>query len=213
MKIPEREMFWAQIYGTFLGPFVNYGIMRLVIDRIGKDVLTGAVESNAWLALKTRNYYSLSVLWGVLGPKVIFSRESEYNWIYYAFLVGPAVVIIVYAVHRFRPQWNLETNCNPVVIMYGATLFPVYQTVNLMTSAILSFVFMGYMLRYRPVWFRKYNYLLGVGLDAGSQVCQTVIMFGINLPNVVMPSWWGNDVSPFLYPFSVCAELVLRPRC
>lgn len=31
-KIPEKEMFWGQVYGTLLGPFVNYGIMRLVID-------------------------------------------------------------------------------------------------------------------------------------------------------------------------------------
>lgn len=198
MKIPEKEMFWAQVYGTLLGPFVNYGIMRLVIDRIGADVLTGTVESNAWLALKTRNYYSLSVLWGVLGPKVIFSSHSDYNWIYYSFLVGPATVVLVYMIHRFKPQWKLETRCNPVVIMYGATLFPVYQTTNLMTSAILSFVFMGFMLRYRPVWFRKYNYLLGVGLDCGTQVCQTILMFAINLPNATMPFWWGNDASGYV---------------
>ncbi len=69
MKIPEKEMFWAQVYGTLLGPFVNYGIMRAIIDYIGKDVLTGVVKSSAWLALKTRNYYSISVLWGVLGPE------------------------------------------------------------------------------------------------------------------------------------------------
>lgn len=28
MKIPEREMFWGQVWGTLLGPFVNYGLMR-----------------------------------------------------------------------------------------------------------------------------------------------------------------------------------------
>jgi hypothetical protein len=32
-----------------------------------------------------------------------------------------------------------------------------------MTSALVSLFFMGYMYRYHPVWFRKYNYLLGVG--------------------------------------------------
>lgn len=199
MKVPEKEMFWAQVYGTLLGPFVNYGVMRLVIDRIGADILTGATHSTAWLALKTRNYYSLSVLWGVLGPKVIFSKGSAYNWIYYAFLVGPALVSLVYIVHRYKPQWQLETRCNPVVIMYGATWFPVFQTTNLMTSALVAFFFMGYMLRYHPVWFRKYNYLLGVGLDCGTQICQTVIMFGINLPNASMPAWWGNNVSSCQY--------------
>ena len=138
------------------------------------------------------------MLWGVLGPKVIFSDDSPYKWIYYAFLIGPALVTIVYVVHCFKPHWKLETRCNPVVIMYGATLFPVYQTNNLMTSGLLALFFMGYMLRYRPVWFRKYNYLLGVGLDCGTQICQTIIMLCINLTDSTMPVWWGNDVSLLL---------------
>lgn len=44
-------------------------------------------------------------------------------------------------------------------------------------------------------WLRKYNYLLGVGLDCGTQLTQTVIMFAINLANAAMPAWWGNNVS------------------
>ncbi|KAK4218481.1 oligopeptide transporter 6 [Rhypophila decipiens] len=193
MKVPEREMFWAQVYGTLLGPFVNYGVMRLVIDYIGKDTLTGSVESNSWLALKTKNFYSLSVLWGILGPKVFFAEGSDYHWIYWAFLIGPALVAMVYIVHRFKPGWQLETRCNPVVIMSGALSFPVYGTTNLMTSGLLALFFMGYMLRYHPVWFRKYNYLLGVGLDCGTQITQTIIMLAINLPNAQMPFWWGNE--------------------
>jgi hypothetical protein len=44
---------------------------------------------------------------------------------------------------------------------------------------------MGYVYRYHPVWFRKYNYLLGVGLDCGTQLMQTVMVFGLELPNAV----------------------------
>ncbi|KAK0725295.1 oligopeptide transporter 6 [Lasiosphaeris hirsuta] len=193
MKVPEKEMFWAQVYGTLLGPFVNYGVMRMIIDYIGADTLKGIIKNPGWYALKTRNYYSISVLWGILGPKVFFSAGSEYAWMYWAFLLGPALVVIVYVVHRFKPEWELETRCNPVVIMYGAVAFPVYQTVNLFTSGSLALFFMGYMLRYHGAWFRKYNYLLGVGLDCGSQIASTVVMFGINLPAATMPFWWGND--------------------
>ena len=52
---------------------------------------------------------------------------------------------------------------------------------------------MGYVYRYHPVWFRKYNYLLGVGLDCGTQLMQTVMVFGLNLPNKTFPNWWGNN--------------------
>lgn len=52
---------------------------------------------------------------------------------------------------------------------------------------------MGYMYRYHPVWWRKYHYLLAVGLDCGTQVMQTVLVFGISLPDVAFPTWWGNN--------------------
>jgi hypothetical protein len=52
---------------------------------------------------------------------------------------------------------------------------------------------MGYVYRYYPAWFRKYNYLLGVGLDCGTQLMATVMVFGLNLPGVTFPNWWGNN--------------------
>lgn len=134
----------------------------------------------------------MSVLWGIIGPKVFFGKGSEYAWIYYGFLVGPILVTLVYIVHRYKPTWHLEERCNPVVFMYGCTLFPIYQTANLLTSGAAAMLSMGYLLRYHPVWFRKYNYLLGVGLDCGTQLMETVLVLGISLPNAAFPAWWGN---------------------
>lgn len=132
-------MFIGQVWGTFLGPFVNYGMMRFIIDHIGKDTLTGVTKSVAWNALKTKNFYSLSVLWGVIGPKVLFSTDSIYSWIYYGFFVGPIAVLLTWGLHLWKPRWNIEYKFNPVMIFYGASFFPVYQTTNLFTSALLAF--------------------------------------------------------------------------
>jgi hypothetical protein len=128
----------------------------------------------------------------VLGPKVFFGSGSEYAWVYYGFLIGPILVVLSYLLHRWKPKWQIEERFNPVVAMYGATLFPIYQTANILLSSLAALFSMGYLLRYRPVWFRKYNYLLGVGLDCGTQLMQTVLVLGISLPNVAFPSWWGN---------------------
>ncbi|KAK3324932.1 oligopeptide transporter OPT family [Apodospora peruviana] len=191
MKIPEKEMFWAQLYGTLLGPFVNYSFMRIIIDQLGAAMSTITNNNSSWHALRTKNYYSISVLWGVLGPQLIFAK---YNWIFWAFLVGLTLIVLAYIVHRLKPEWHIETRCNPVVIMYGATYFPVFETTNLLTSALVAVFFMGYLFRYHPVWFAKYNYLLGVGLDCGSQLTQTVAMFALDLGGFRFPSWWGNDM-------------------
>ncbi|KAK5129138.1 hypothetical protein LTR08_003803 [Meristemomyces frigidus] len=193
MKIPEREMFIGQVYGTLLGPFINYGMMRFIIDNIGVETLTGVKKSGSWLALQTRNFYSLSVLWGVIGPKNFFGPGSEYHWLYYGFLLGPLAVLVVYAVHRWKPQWNVEHNFNPVLFFYGITYFPRYGMTNFFSSVLVAFFFMGYMYRYHPVWWRKYHYLLAVGLDCGTQIMQTVLVFGISLPAATFPLWWGNN--------------------
>lgn len=79
-----------------------------------------------------------SVLWGILGPKVLFGSGSQYSWLYYAFFVGPAVVFLTWLVHKWKPQWKLEERFNPVLIFSGGNLFPVYQTANLLTSSALS---------------------------------------------------------------------------
>lgn len=101
--------------------------------------LTGKVPSTTWNALQTRNYYSTSVVWGILGPKVLFSRDSPYYWIPYGFLVGAAVMFLVWLVHRRKPHWKLETRFNPVVFFNGVVSFPVYTTTNLLTSGLVAF--------------------------------------------------------------------------
>lgn len=196
MKIPERELFVAQVYGTLLGPFVNWACMRLIIDTQGSKLTGEVVSGTTWNALKTKNFFSLSVIWGVLGPQVFFGGASPYRWVYWGFVVGPLAVMLLWLVqHRLaRPKWGkVASVVNPVVMLNGATLFPIYPTTNLTTSALVAVVFMGYVYRYQPVWFRKYNYLLGAGLDCGAQLVQMAMILVVDLPNVTMPHWWGND--------------------
>lgn len=52
---------------------------------------------------------------------------------------------------------------------------------------------MGYVYYRHPVWFRKYNFLLSVSLDSGTQIMNTVMVFALNLSNTVFPNWWGNN--------------------
>ena len=182
MKIPEREMFIGQVYGTFLGPFINYGFMQLIVDK-ERPYLIGQRTSTAWDAVQTRFYYSSSIIWGILGPQKFFG--DQYPWVYYSFAVGPACVIVMYIIHRWKPQWNIETVINPTVMFYGGSFFPKYQTANLLTSLLTAIAFMGFVARYRPAWWRKYNYLTGVGLDCGTQLLTLVCAFDYPLSPIM----------------------------
>jgi hypothetical protein len=110
-----------------------------VLDHERRE-LTGEVPSVNWKALGARNMFSISVLWGILGPKVLFNRdESPYYWIPYGFVAGAAIMFLVWLVHKWKPGWEIETRCNPVLFFRGACLFPVKQVTNLWTSAVLTF--------------------------------------------------------------------------
>lgn len=194
MKIPEREMFWGQVYGTLLGPFINYAFMALIIDR-ERPYLIGQRSSLAWDAVNSRAYFSSSIIWGILGPKRFFTES--YPFVYYAFLLGPLAVTAVWLVQKYKPKWQLEYWFNPTLIFYGGMLFPKYQTVNLMTSLLACILFMGILPRYAPVWWRKYNYLTGVGLDCGTQLMSLMVIFVVNLPNLSFPAWWGNNADAY----------------
>lgn len=67
--------------GTVLGPFVNVVLMQVVIDKIGIPTLKGDIPSVNWLAVTSRSFYSISVLWGVIGPKVFFGSGSPYHFV------------------------------------------------------------------------------------------------------------------------------------
>lgn len=67
---------------------------------------------------------------------------------------------------------------------------------------------MGYMYRYHPIWWRKYHYLLAVGLDCGTQIMQTVLVFAISLPDVSFPAWWGSMSSPAVIDFCEQADAI-----
>ncbi|OOG00122.1 hypothetical protein ASPCADRAFT_161658 [Aspergillus carbonarius ITEM 5010] len=190
MKIPEREMFWGQVWGTVLGPFINYGFMQLIVDR-ERPFLIGQRSSEAWDAVQTRVYYSNSIIWGILGPKEFF--VDRYPWVYYSFVVGAGTVIVTWLVQKWKPKWDLERWFNPTLLFYGGYLFPYYPTTNFFMSFLACILFMGILPRYFPVWWRKYNYLTGVGLDCGTQLMTLICIFVVNLPNLSFPSWWGND--------------------
>lgn len=230
MKIPEHALLAAQVYGTLLGPFVNWACMRLIIDTQGAAALLGREQGEGeglgrggvgahaaeWNALKTRNFFSVSVIWGVVGPARVFggvgasgssspdsssSAPAPYRWLLPSgFAVGAAATLLLWLVHKARPAWRVQRwPLHPAIIFHGASLFPVFPTTNLTSSMGAAVLSMGVMRRWHPRWFGRWNYLLGAGLDCGAQLVQMVLGVAFLVLNrrgqqvVRMPHWWGNN--------------------
>jgi OPT oligopeptide transporter protein len=68
-------------------------------------------------------------------------------------------------------------------------------------SAVLAFFVVGfysqfYLRKYRPRWFKDYNYILSAAMDGGTQVLQFILtfsLFGGAGKVVEFPLYWGNN--------------------
>jgi hypothetical protein len=76
-----------------------------------------------------------------------------------------------------------------------------YLSVGINSSIFTTFciaIFSQYYLRkYRPRWFRKYNFLLSAALDGGTQVMVFVSTFAVGGGSgkvVPMPNWALNPI-------------------
>ena len=126
--------------------------MRYIIDQEGQK-LTGVIISSAWLALKTRNFYSLSVLWGVLGPKVFFAKVPNtpgYTTDFSSVLCSsPSLIPSTDGILIGKSRHALTRSCcSTILLFYGPAVlrgshFPTNQSANLLTSMLFNLTFMG----------------------------------------------------------------------
>ncbi|KAH9476148.1 Oligopeptide transporter 9 [Psilocybe cubensis] len=114
----------------------------------------------------------------------------------FSILIGLAVPIPFWILHKFFPKLGANRVVTPVLCW---TLG--YLSVGINSSVFTTFclaVFSQYYLRrYRPGWFRKYNFLLSAALDGGTQVMVFVFTFAVGGGSgkvINMPNWALNPV-------------------
>ncbi|CAG8637295.1 2519_t:CDS:2, partial [Scutellospora calospora] len=73
MKIPPKNMFISQIWGTFVGVIVNYWILQLIIDK-KRSYLDGTEQdpTGQWTGFSSQIFNTASIIWGLIGPARTF---------------------------------------------------------------------------------------------------------------------------------------------
>jgi hypothetical protein len=83
---------------------------------------------------------------------------------------------------------------------------------SVFTTMMIAVFSQFYLRRYRATWFRKYNYLLSAGLDAGTQIMvfvATFALFGGSGNPVAMPNWALNVSDILTLKFEILTHLLL----
>ncbi|CAE6446396.1 unnamed protein product [Rhizoctonia solani] len=200
LKIPPRVMFLTQMWGTLLGAFVNYAVM-VSITSSRREVLLNPIGTNVWSGATVQSLNSAAVTWSLAGE--LYGLHGPYKWVPIGLGLGMIPTTIQYFIWKRWPKIGpveVDKVMLPVIYMYAGWFSSGVNSIT--TSVIIVGLLSQVWLRRRhPGWYNKYNYILGGGLDGGTQTMVFILSFavygasGIERP---FPNWWGNpaDINP-----------------
>ncbi|KAG9041979.1 hypothetical protein FS837_011505 [Tulasnella sp. UAMH 9824] len=197
MKIPPRPMFWAQVIATVIAGTVQLGVQSWMFTNI--PGMCEDDQPNGFICPSTQVFGTASIIWGVIGPALQFSKGQVYYALSFFFLIGAIAPVIPYILTKKYPtSWFKYINLP--VIFNGTGLIPPASAINYVPWTIVGFIFQYLIRRRHFAWWAKYNYVLSAALDSGVALSVIFIFFCLQYPkngtigeNNVL-SWWGNIV-------------------
>ncbi|PKC61974.1 OPT superfamily oligopeptide transporter [Rhizophagus irregularis] len=190
MKIPPCSMFISQLYGTVVGDFMNYWVLRLIISS-KRQFLDGTMEdpTGQVSGYHTQVINTASIVWGLIGPARTFGPNSLYRPLLWGFLIGVFVPIPFYLLHRKYPKYRFDL-VNVPLICNGLQIIPESYTNFIIMGFLASFASQFYAYRYK----NQYNYVISALFDSATQMVSLVIFIFYNgIIQIKFPEWWGNN--------------------
>ncbi|KAI0079167.1 OPT oligopeptide transporter, partial [Panus rudis PR-1116 ss-1] len=197
MKIPPRPMFWCQVIATAIAGTVQLGVQSWMFSNIPFLCGEEQKDMSGFTCANTQVFATASLVWGVIGPALQFSKGQVYYPLLFFFVAGAILPLIVWLLAKRYPNSFL----NYVNLMFsGIGLSPPATGANYIPWAIIGFLTQYYVRRrYFPFW-AKYNYVLSAAMDAGTAIGVILVYFCLQYPQngrIGIDSirlWWGNTV-------------------
>ncbi|KAJ7643180.1 peptide transporter MTD1 [Mycena rosella] len=193
-KLPPRVTFTVQSLGAVIGGLVNYALMRVIVST-HREVLLDVQGSNVWSGIAVQSFNADAISWGALG-NILYSPSGTYGIVPFSILIGLVVPLPFWIAHRFFPKLGANYVVTPILCSALGWCSGGINS-STFTMFLIGIFSQFYLRRYRPRWFRKYNYLLSAALDGGTQVMVFVFTFAVGGGSgtvVNMPNWALNPV-------------------
>ncbi|KAJ7484920.1 peptide transporter MTD1 [Mycena galericulata] len=193
-KLPPRVTFTVQSVGTVVGGLLNYVIMKVIIST-HREILLDVQGSNIWSGQQVQSFNADAVSWGALG-NILYAPSGRYGIVPFSILIGLIVPVPFWILHRYFPKLGAKHVMTPI-LCWTLGYLSVGINTSVFTTFLLAVFSQYYLRRYRPRWFRKYNFLLSAALDGGTQVMVFVFTFAVGGGSgkvSTMPNWALNPV-------------------
>jgi OPT family small oligopeptide transporter len=167
MKIPPRTMFICQFFAVVWLSIVQIATYNFLRGNI--EGICTSEQAQGLTCPGAKTFYNASVIWGVVGPKRMFSPGALYSWTNWFWLIGAALPTIQFFIARRYPRSILRYVFFPTV--FGAAgMIPPATAWYLAQWCIVGFIFNYTVRRAYFGWWSKLPRLL----YHISSTCQTV---------------------------------------
>jgi OPT family small oligopeptide transporter len=193
-KLPPRVTFTVQMIGGIIGGLLNFVIMKSVLAA-NRAILLDVQGSNTWSGQQVQSYNTDAIAWGALG-KPLYAPGTRYGFVPWMLIAGLGFPIPFWLLHRYYPKFGWNFVYTPILVAELGFL-SVGINSSVFTSFVLAIVSQYYLRKYRPKWFRKYNFLLSAALDGGTQIMVFVWSFAVGGAGgtaIPFPNWALNPV-------------------
>ncbi|XP_075486129.1 oligopeptide transporter 6-like [Primulina tabacum] len=194
MKIPPRAMFNVQVVGTIIAVFVYTITAWWLMDTIPNLCDTSLLPSDSpWKCPMDHVFYDASVIWGLIGPQRIFGNLGVYPAINWFFLGGAIAPFLVWLASKAFPKQKWIRLIHMPVLIGATAMMPPASAVNYTSWLICAFLF-GYVIyRHYPEWWKRHNYILSGGMDAGTAFVAVFLFITLQSKDIGV-DWWGNNL-------------------
>ncbi|KAB1215078.1 Oligopeptide transporter 5 [Morella rubra] len=192
MKIPPKSMFIAQLAGTILSSSVYFGtawwLLTSVENICNVDLLP---KGSPWTCPGDDVFYNASIIWGIIGPLRMFTKQGVYPELNWFFLIGFLAPVPGWLLWRKYPDKVWLRLINMPILLGATSNMPPARTVNYWAWIGVGIFFNFYIYYKFKGWWARHNYILSAGLDAGVAFMGVILFFALQSNDINGPSWWG----------------------
>ncbi|RHN58036.1 putative oligopeptide transporter, OPT superfamily [Medicago truncatula] len=192
MKIPPKSMFIVQLVGTLVASSVYFGTAWWLLTTIphicDKSMLP---DGSPWTCPGDEVFYNASIIWGIVGPKRMFTKDGIYPGLNWFFLIGLLAPVPVWLLARKYPNRKWIELVNMPIIIAGAKGIPPARSISYISWGVVGIFFNIYVYKKFKVWWARHTYILSAALDAGVAFMAVLLYFLLQSYGIFGPAWWG----------------------
>ncbi|BFZ56047.1 hypothetical protein PYCC9005_003089 [Savitreella phatthalungensis] len=189
-RIPPRTMFAAQVTGTVLSSIISVAVVDWQLRNV-KDFCQPH-QKQKFSCPSANTFFSASILFGVIGPRVQFGADGVYKVLTWGFLIGAFLPLPIYFAAKRWPNTRWISNLHVPLFLNGFVNFAPLNFAYITPALPIGYIFNVRIKRRAHAWWQNYAYVTSVAMSSSIAVASLLLFFALQAHDKTV-DWQGNS--------------------